>query len=133
MKPIYHHYTKWEDFQNGMYNEDKNGRRERVQKAIQILSNVELCYKSMRMVISQWKYACEQNLSNNIYGHRAFLGQAACNIYAGVHEDETRQAWGLLTDDQRKQANSIADRVYREWLDEHEQNPQMSLFVGVYA
>lgn len=128
MKPIYHHYTKWEDFQNGMYNEEKEGRVERIQRAIQILSTEKLCYKAMQMVTSQWKYACEQNLSNNIYGHRAFLGQAACSIYAGVHEDETRQAWGMLTDDQRKKANGIADMVYREWIDAHEPNAQMTLF-----
>lgn len=133
MKPIYHHYTKWEDFQNGMYNEEKDGRKERIQKAIQILSTGKLCCKAMRMVTSNWKYACEQNLSNNIYGHRAFLGQAACNIYAGVHEDETRQAWGMLTDDQRKQANGIADMIYREWMDAHESNAQMTLFEGAFA
>ncbi len=133
MKPIYHHYTKWEDFQNGMYNEDKNGKQGRIEKAVQILSDKELCNTAMRMVTEQWKYACEQNLSNNIYGHRAFLGQAACNIYAGVHEDETRQAWGMLTDDQRKQANGIADMVYREWIDAHESNTQMTLFEGAFA
>lgn len=130
MKPIYHHYTQWEDFQNGMYNEDKIGRKERIEKAIQILSDEELCNKAMRMVTAQWKYACEQNLSSNIYGHRAFLGQAACSIYAGVHEDETRQAWGMLTDDQRKKANSIADAVYNEWIDAQEPKAQMTLFEG---
>lgn len=128
MKPIYHHYTKWEDFRNGMYNEEREGRKERVQKAIDILSSPDLCRKAMKMVTSQWKYACEQNLSNDIYGHRAFLGQSACCIYAGVHEDETRQAWGMLTDNQRKKANSIADMVFREWRSAHDQNPQMTLF-----
>jgi hypothetical protein len=50
-----------------------------------------------------------------------------------VHEDETRQAWGMLTDDQRKQANRIADMVYREWIDKHEPNAQMTLFEGDFA
>lgn len=133
MKPIYHHYTKWEDFQNGMYDEEKEGRKDRVQKAIEILSSAKLCREAMQMVTSHWRHACEQNLSNDIYGHRAFLGQSACCIYAGVHEDETRQAWGLLTDEQRKQANRIADIVYREWIEAHEQNQQMSLFKGEIA
>lgn len=133
MKPIYHHYTKWEDFQNGMYNEEKEGRKNRVQKAIQILSDKDLCYKAMRMVSERWKFACEQNLSNDMYGHRSFLGQAACNIYAGVHEDETRQAWGALTDDQRREANKIADLVYAEWKLGYEVSPQMTLFEGMKA
>lgn len=130
MKPIYHHYTKWEDFKNGMYNEDKTGRKERVQKAVQILTDEDLCYKSMMMVINNWKYACEQNLSNNIYGHRSFLGQSACCIYAGCHEDETREAWGNITDSQRKRANQIADTVYNKWLNDHENDYQLNLFEG---
>ena len=133
MKPIYHHYTKWEDFQNGMYNEEKEGRERRVQKAAQILSDKDLCYNAMRMVTHRWKFACEQNLSNDMYGHRSFLGQAACNIYAGVHEDETRQAWGILSDDQRRKANKIADLVFAEWKQKYESNPQMTLFEGVKA
>lgn len=128
MKPIYHHYTKWEDFQNGMYNEEKEGRKIRVQKAIEILSDKDLCYKAMRMVAERWKFACEQNLSNDMYGHRSFLGQAACSIYAGVHEDETREAWGQLTIFERNCANTIADTVYFEWLKCHEDNSQISFY-----
>lgn len=133
MTPIYHHYTKWEDFQNGMYNEEKEGRKERVKKAIKILSDSSICYKAMKMVIENWKFACDQNLSNDMYGHRSFLGQSACSIYADVHEDETREAWGKLTDFERKRANMIADTVYSEWLKRHEQNPQISLFDEVGA
>lgn len=128
MTPIYHHYTKWEDFQNGMYNEEKQGRESRVKKAMQILSDRKLCLKSMNMVVKKWKFCCEQNLSNNIYGHRSFLGQAACNIYAGVHEDETREAWGRITETARREANKIADEVYYNWLNDHEENRQQSLF-----
>ena len=126
MKPIYHHYETWEDFQNGMYNEDKNGREERVEKAKEILSDTELLYRCMKRVTSEWVKASEQNLSNGIYSHQSFLGQCACAIYCNIHEDETRQAWGLLTDEQRKRANRVADIVYEEWLKDHQD--QISLF-----
>ena len=132
MKPIYHHYEKWEDFQNGMYEEDKSGRTERVQEAVRILSDTSLLYECMKRVTEEWTHATEQNLSNNMYGHRAFLGQTACNIYAGIHEDETREAWGMLTDQQRIAANRVADRVFSEWesdfLKRTNQTYQISLF-----
>lgn len=132
MKPVYHHYETWEDFRNGMYEEDKNGRPERVQEAVRILSNTKLLYECMKRVTVEWPNATEQNLSNNIYSHRPFLGQAACNIHANIHEDETREAWGLLTDQQRIEANRIADIIFDEWqegfLRKTKQDYQLSLF-----
>lgn len=119
MKAVYHHYTTWEDFQHGMYDEEKEGRKDRVLQAVSILTNRNLLYTCMKRVTEEWTHATEQNLSNDMYGHRSFLGQAACSIYAGIHEDETREAWGLLTEEQRYIANRIADQVYHQWKDNY--------------
>ena len=130
MKPVYHHYTKWEDFQNGMYNEEKEGRRERVLQAKELLRDTDNLYIQMKKVSEQWKYACEQTFTQN-FNHQAFLGQCACDIYAGIKEDETREAWGLLTNEERYAANKVADIVYDEWLTEYEKSQdkyQTSLF-----
>lgn len=127
MKPIYHHYETWEDYQNGMYAEDKENRKERVLKAMEILTDTDLLYTCMKKVTEEWVNATEQNLSNDIYGHRPFLGQCACAIHAGIHEDETREAWGLLNDWQRIQANRVADRVYKEWLKDRDEQ-EFTLF-----
>jgi len=121
MKRVWHHYEKWEDFQNGMYNEDKEGRQERVAKAIELLTNEDLCYEYMRRVTKEWRYATEQQLTNSRANPQSFLGQTACSLYAGVHEDETREAWGRLNNEQRYVANSIADRVAKEWKEEYEE------------
>lgn len=130
MKQVYYPYTMWEDFQNGMYDEVKEGRKERVKKAIEILSDTELLYNCMKRVTKEWKYATEQELTNLSINHQAFLGQAACNIHAGIKEDETREAWGYLTKEQRYAANKIADKVDQEWCEEYEKkhgNYQMSI------
>lgn len=111
----YYHYTVWEDFKNGMYDEVKEGRNERVKQAVELLSNTELLYKQMTRVTKEWKFATEQNLTNKSINHQAFLGQTACNIWKGIKEDETREAWGLLTCEQRYKANKIADKVFDEW------------------
>lgn len=132
MKQRFYHYTMWEDYQNGMYDEVKEGRAERIKQAIILLSNTELLYEQMSRVVNEWKYATEQNFTNSSINHQAFLGQTACNIYAGIKEDETREAWGHLTNDQRYKANKVADMVYSEWLQKYEKENepfyQTSLF-----
>ena len=131
MKPVYYHYTLWEDYQNGMYDEVKEGRSERIKKAIYLLTNDDLCYKFMKKVTQEWVYATEQTFTNRSINHQAFLGQTACNMYAGIKEDETREAWGHLTNAQRYRANKIADRVHDEWLRDYEKKSgqyQISLF-----
>ena len=133
MKQLYFHYTAWEDFQHGMYNEDKNGRENRIQAAIRLLTDPEECYIQMKRVTTEWKYATLQNLTNPNMNHQAFLGQTACSIYADVHEDETREAWGRLTNEERYKANRIADKVYEEWANRYEQEDayQTSMFEGM--
>ena len=130
MERIFHHYDKWEDFHHGMYNEDKVDRKARVELAASILGHPGTCYQAMKMVVENWPIATEFNLSNAEINRRAWLGQAACSIYGGVHEDETREAWGLLTIEQRTRANAIATKVIRNWVRKHEaeKDQQINLF-----
>lgn len=131
MDRVYYHYELWEDYQNGMYNEVKEGRDERIQKAIYILGDESRCIEAMRMVTNEWKIATLQNLTNESCNRRAWLGQTCCNIQCGVKEDETRQAWGLLSEEQRKKANHCADVVIKEWENEYMKtlpNYQLSWF-----
>ncbi len=120
----FYHYTKWEDFQNGMYDEVKEGRAQRVQKAVKLLSNPKKLYEQMSRVTQEWKIATEQNLTNPSINHQAFLGQTACAIWQNIKEDETREAWGLLTNEQRYKANRIADRVFEEWVNCYERDTE---------
>lgn len=131
MKQAFHHYTKWEDYQNRMYDEVKEGRPERVKQAVKLLTDLPELYKQMQRVTKEWTIATEQNLTNSSINYQAFLGQTACNIWKGIKEDETREAWGQLTCMQRYEANRVADRVYNEWREqyerEHGENRQLTL------
>lgn len=130
MKRIYHHYNLWEDYHAGMYGEDKRGRKKRVEKAAYILGTPEICKQAMEKVISEWRIATEYNLSNAEINRKAWLGQAACSCYANIHEDETREAWGLMTEQQRIKANQIAASIIKKWLREREdkESGQISMF-----
>lgn len=110
-----------------MYEEDREGRAERVQRAAEILGDPVLCERAMRKVVAEWPIASEFNLSNAEINRRAWMGQAACSCYGGVHEDETREAWGLLSDFQRVRANRIATVVIKEWLNEHDDTAQIQI------
>lgn len=115
MKRVFYPYTLWEDFQNGMYNEDKENRQLRIEKALLLFNDLDLLYFYMKKVTRYWIYATEHNLTNSSMNHQAWLGQCACSMFFDIHEDETREAWRLLTNDQILEANAVADKVYNEW------------------
>ena len=120
MNRIYHHYEQWEDFQSGMYNPCKEESEQRIAKAIELLSNAELCLEYMRKVVREWVKGAEQVLSNRGQNRKAWLGWCACFMYGGCRDVETRKAWHDLTNEQRIQANSIADMVIKEWEKDNE-------------
>lgn len=130
MQRIFYHYSLWEDYHAGMYDESKDGRAERVKEAVRILGTPEICREAMEKVINEWGKATEYNLSNAEINRKAWLGQAACSCYAGIHEDETREAWGIMTEEQRIEANRIAATIIKRWVGEREQeeNPQLTMF-----
>lgn len=128
MKRIFHHYIKWEDYQNGMYNNSPE-TLEIIQKAVEVLSTPSICESAMKRVVSEWEYATEFNLTNSGC-HRPWLGRSACCIYYGITENITRIAWWQLTSDQQNKANEIADIIINNWREQHIKkfNQQINLF-----
>lgn len=113
-----------------MYEPCKEGREKRVKVARWLLSNPISLRESMQRVTKEWTHETEHVLSDPAISHRAWLGQSACNIYCGAREDETREAWGLLTDHERREANRQADEVDKQWreLKDGTKQHQLSLF-----
>jgi hypothetical protein len=120
---IYHHYLKWEDWQNGMYRStiqaDDAEAEELIQYAFSLLSSPKSLYASMSSVVLDWPIASEVNLSHKSINRQAWLGQAACCYEHQVPEHLTKQAWHRLTLLQQDKANAIADRIIREWEEAH--------------
>lgn len=69
----------------------------------------------MRLVVEKWPLACEHNLSAKTINRRAWVGHAACCFAIGVPEDITRDAWGKLSNRQRRLANMEADTAIEAW------------------
>lgn len=128
----WYHFTEWEDYQNGVYKTPSQLTKEtgvstekRVEAAIECLTHPEMLAMYMRRVTHEWKIATEQILSG-AERRLSWLGQCACNMYGGCSDEETRKAWGMITESQRNEANAVAQAVIREW--EAENESQMRLF-----
>lgn len=113
MNQFYSEYTFWEDFKNEMYETkyDLDQEKEFISKAITLLSNPNLFLTVCYDVLLFWDVSSKVNLTNVNCNRRAWLGQAACSYYYKVPEVITRKAWSQLSDDQRYEANKIADKI----------------------
>lgn len=125
-------YELWEDFQSGMYNPPSASKGNTgIEKAIECLSDPDICRQYMEKVVSEWTIATMEVLTNPENNGRAWLGQCACFMYAGCRDEETRKAWVMLTPTAQKTANKIAERVIYNWLAEYAKSCshyQMTLF-----
>lgn len=113
---VYHPYTKWEDFQQGMYEMVCFIDEQRmIHDCEQTLKCPEWLLECMLFVSHNWQYAAENHLTNLHRNRQAWLGQAACCFIHGAPEYITKKAWGNLTDKQQKTANDVADQVIKDW------------------
>lgn len=89
--------------------------KEALRMAIEFTGNAKLYGDWMRRVAKEWKYSCENALTDVSLNQRAWIGHAACAFAIGVPEDITRKAWGMLSERQKKEANAEADAAIQEW------------------
>lgn len=111
---VYHPYSEWEEVAAGMWAEVED-RKAHLERAVAFTGNHALYGAYMRRVIKEWPISCENALTDPQLNKKAWVGHAATALAIGCPEDITRQAWGLLTDEQRFLANKEADRAIREW------------------
>lgn len=130
MKQKYHHYTKWEDYQNGMWRKVKREDEVKMlQTAIEFTGDHTRYGKSMQRVIKEWPIACEHNLTDFNINQKAFIGHCAVCLELGIPEYIVRSAWGKLTDEQRLLANKQAELAINKWHNEYFKKPmQLRLF-----
>jgi hypothetical protein len=116
MKKRWHHYLKWEDYQNGMYETFSGDKKKEFHaKAIEFTGNPELYGNAMLEVVERWPICCEQNLSDTGMNRQAWIGHAAACLAIGCPEEITRDAWSSLTQEQQDKANAKADLAIALW------------------
>lgn len=86
-----------------------------VEKSAFFMADTKRFQSAMYRVICEWPISCEHNLSDLSQNRLAWIGQAACAIEIKCPESAVREAWGRLTDNQRRDANESAKKTIKEW------------------
>ena len=73
---------------------------------------------ALTRVVNEWKFSCEHYLTNPAMNRIAWLGQASMCYATGV-PSAYRGGFGLLTEEQKEQANELALKYLNKWLLSH--------------
>lgn len=107
----------WEDYKCGFYDNCSGEVKEKhIVKVLEMFNSEDLTTQYMKKVITEWKYSCEHNLTNEALNKIAYIGQAACCIYAGIPCTVTMEAWSLLSKDVQNRSDSIAEKTLNTWI-----------------
>ena len=114
LKRVWLPINQWEEIPANMWGEVVN-RRIFLQRAVIFTGNYRLYGRYMQRVTLEWPNSCINALTDYNLNRKAWIGHAACALALHCPEDITRQAWGLLTNEQRILANRQADRAIQSW------------------
>jgi hypothetical protein len=117
IKQVWIPYWQWEDWLNGMWHTlPQRDEPVMLQRAILFTGNYKIYGAAMRAVIKQWPNTMLNSLTNPSINKRAFLGHCACSFAINCPEYITRQAWHLLSEQQRVKADNEAQQTIDLWL-----------------
>ena len=117
LKRIYHPYWLWEDYKAGFYNSCSGAeKKEKIESVLQMFNSEKLTAEFMNRVITEWKYSCEHNLTNESMNKIAYIGQGACCLFNSIPSTITMEAWSLLDKPVQERANNIAKEVINKWI-----------------
>ena len=114
IRRIYNRWELWEDYKFGLY--DSISDKSLDEKVVELFSSKKLTRRYMNMAIRYFPFSCEHNLTNNGVNKIAYLGQAACCIYAGIPRKQTMNAWWLVSEKNRNMADNIAKEIIEQYL-----------------
>ena len=115
MRQRFHPYPLWEDWAAGMYRHEPTNH-DRVASAGSLLASTTSFLDTSTLVVVEWPYSTEHNLSDLSQNRRAWLGQASAAYRVGASQAETCIAWNTrMTEHERYAANHVADTVINSW------------------
>jgi hypothetical protein len=121
IKQVYIPYWEWEDWKAGMWRKIESAEEEfRLLEAATAFTGDHILYGgAMKEVITEWPKTMLNSLTNPSVNKRAFLGHCAVQFKIGIPEYIVRMAWKKLTDQQRHDADKVAQETVDNWLYEH--------------
>ncbi len=116
MKQQYIPWDQWEDYKNGMWRKlIREDEPEFLRLAIEFTGDWVRYGEAMGEVMAAWPRTMLNSLTNKSINRRAFLGHCAVSFKINCPEYITRQAWALLTNEQRFYADEIAEKHIKSY------------------
>lgn len=114
---IFHTYDKWECYAAGFFNTSVIGmtKDEAELKFANFLRDINKFEEALNYIVHNWKYSCEQNLTNIALNRIAWLGQAAVCYATGI-PSVYRAGWFLLNEYEQLRADNMALKYLNIWL-----------------
>ena len=103
-------WDDWEDYNEGMY-ERRAIRESMVVLSVDLLSDPDQFLEVGAEMVRVWGNAARQNLVNISTGKQAWIGQASCCYAHGATAEETKAAWGRMSNWSQVGANRVADVI----------------------
>lgn len=134
IKQVWIPYQEWEEWKAGMWrNLAKSEEPQFLSMAVEFTGDHIRYGEAMRQVAFDWPRTMLNALTNRSINQRAFLGHCACQYAMEIPEYITRQAWGMLTDKQRFDADAEAQKTIDSWKIWHYNKRQLKFEFPDYA
>lgn len=122
MKRIYHPWNVWEDYRHNFHGGLHAKKKEIAQNEYaSLLKDLDLFEEALKMIVDEWEYSCEHNLTNKDMNRVAYMGQAAMALVFGVPADVTRGGYHLLNEDEKQAADAMAQKYIDIWEAKHKE------------
>jgi hypothetical protein len=106
-------WIEWEDWTARLYDPRlEDGPRD---DSVALLSDPDRFREAAVEMLREWPASAVHNLEHLWSGRNSWLGQATCCYSHGATGNETRAAWGLMSNADRDAANAVAVSVREEW------------------
>lgn len=113
LKPYWIDYHKWECYQNGMYNNDRDDVV--INKCVVTFKQTKL-EELMYEAFLKNPTTSKVHLYKEIFNRRPFAGQIVNNYLHNATIIETTEAWLSLTSNERKYANDCANNAIERFI-----------------
>jgi hypothetical protein len=118
MKRIFHPWYLWEDYKYNFYGGVKSYEKNKsAAKYADFLRNLPLFEETLQKVITEWKYSCEHNLTNDSMNRIAYLGQACMAYTYNSPSQFSMGGYSLMTPEEQKAADAMAEKYLNLWLE----------------
>lgn len=91
-----------------------------------LLKDLPAFESALQEITTNWTYSCEHNLTNEGMNRIAWLGQASCALIFNVPSSVCMGGYNLLTPDEQKAADAMAEKYLNIWLEAHEHSKKVS-------